>query len=235
MQKLVLAFNMFNFNPPVASIYKAIFLQTIDLKEFSNFAWNILRRPADVQNELKELWRPRRPTLLCRDIWSGEAEIAEKHVIVIHNKRGHKLMHHIDDLDICFGTEAVLGDNMEVAVADEDKVIGGVRVEPAGEVESGFDEEELVVEVPDTEGERGNIERCGRGGRRRTTCRRGCRRSGGGSGGGGEEGRRRGMRRRRGEAEVPMLFAASASASSAFFFELLLHRRWRRRRRDTYF
>lgn len=40
---------------------------------------------------------------------------------------------------------------MEIAVAEEDAVVGGVGVEPAGEVEGGLDEEELAVGVPEAD------------------------------------------------------------------------------------
>lgn len=42
---------------------------------------------------------------------------------------------------------------MEVAAAEEDAVEAGVGVEPAREVEGGFDEEELAVGVPNSDGE----------------------------------------------------------------------------------
>lgn len=46
---------------------------------------------------------------------------------------------------------------MEVAAPDEDAVEAGLRVEPAGEVEGGLDEEELAVGVPDADGEVGEL------------------------------------------------------------------------------
>lgn len=50
------------------------------------------------------------------------------------------------------------GDEVEVSVAEEDAVVRGVGVEPAREVEGGFDKEEVAVGVPDAEGERGESE-----------------------------------------------------------------------------
>lgn len=47
---------------------------------------------------------------------------------------------------------------MEVSVAEEDAVVGGVGVEPAREVEGGFNEEEVAVGIPNAEREGGEME-----------------------------------------------------------------------------
>lgn len=48
--------------------------------------------------------------------------------------------------------ETAAGDDVEVAAAEEDAVAASLGVEPAREVEGGFDEEKLAVGVPDAEG-----------------------------------------------------------------------------------
>lgn len=50
--------------------------------------------------------------------------------------------------------EAAARDDVEVAAADEDAVAARLGVEPAREVESGFDEEKLAVGVPRADGSR---------------------------------------------------------------------------------
>lgn len=44
-------------------------------------------------------------------------------------------------------------DNTEITVANEDTVSAIVRIQPAGEVESGFNEEKLTVGVPNADRE----------------------------------------------------------------------------------
>lgn len=47
---------------------------------------------------------------------------------------------------------------MKIAIANENAVETVLRVQPAREMESGFDEEELAVGVPYSDGERGEAE-----------------------------------------------------------------------------
>lgn len=49
--------------------------------------------------------------------------------------------------------EAISGDDVEVATADEDAVGAAVGVQPAGEGEGSLDEEEFAIGVPDAGGE----------------------------------------------------------------------------------
>lgn len=48
--------------------------------------------------------------------------------------------------------EAVSGDDVEVSVAEEEAVVGGVGVEPARKVKGGLDEEKVAVGVPEADG-----------------------------------------------------------------------------------
>lgn len=51
------------------------------------------------------------------------------------------------------------GDNMEITAANEDTVSAIVRIQPEGEVESGFNEEKLTVGVPNADREIGELPR----------------------------------------------------------------------------
>ena len=64
------------------------------------------------------------------------------------NRFGGEIDDEFEGIDKGGVGEAVFGDDVEVTVAEEEAVGGGVGVEPAGEVEGGLDEEELAVGVP---------------------------------------------------------------------------------------